>query len=239
MTALELQLRALGHELDVPPERDLAPVVLDQLSLSGTRPFPWRRAAALAFAVLAIAVAAAFAVPQARTAILRFFHIGGETILRVETLPPAVERAQAGGLGTSLSRVEAERRLGFQLVLPRFNGDQPDRVYVLGDSVGTVIVRSHGRPVLLSEFSSPGEMGLKKLTLGTTTVQWVRVNGGDAIWIQGGTHTLTYFDRQLTFQQKTIRIHGNVLVWVRGRTTLRLEGDLTRAQAIALARTIR
>jgi hypothetical protein len=124
-------------------------------------------------------------------------------------------------------------------VLPRFNGHQPDRVYVLGDSVGTVIVRSHGRPVLLSEFSSPGEMGLKKLTLGTTTVQWVRVNGGDAIWIQGGTHTLTYFDRQLTFQQKTIRIHGNVLVWVRGRTTLRLEGDLTRAQAIALARTIR
>ena len=239
MTALELQLRALGHELDFPPEQDLAPAVLDQLSLSGARPFPWRRAAALAFALVAIAVAAAFAVPQARTAILRFFHIGGETIIRVETLPSAVERAQAGGLGTPFSRAEAERRLGFHLVLPRFKGAEANRVYVLGDSLGTVIVRSHGRPVLLSEFSSPGEMGLKKLTLGTTTVQWVRVNGRDAIWIQGGTHTLTYFDRQLTFRERTIRIHGNVLVWVRGRTTLRLEGNISRADAIALAETIR
>jgi hypothetical protein len=237
VTALELQLRALGHELDFPAEPDLAPVVLDQLS-PGTRPFPWRRAAALAFALVAIAVAAAFAVPQARTAILRFFHIGGETIIRVETLPSAVERAQAGGLGTPLPRAEAERRLGFHLVLPRFKGAEANRVYVLGDSVGTVIVRSQGRPVLLSEFSSPGEMALKKLTLGTTTVQWVRVNRHDAIWIQGGTHTLTYFDRRLTFRERTIRIHGNVLVWVRGRTTLRLEGKISRADAIALAETI-
>jgi hypothetical protein len=238
VTSLEVRLRALAHELDVPPERDLAPAVLNQLSLSGTRPFPWRRAAVLALALVAIAVGAAFAVPQARSAILRFFHIGGETIIRVETLPSAVERSEAGGFGMPLPRAGAEHTLGFRLMLPPFHGKGPDRVYVLGDSIGTVILRLHGRPVLLSEFNSPGEMGLKKLTVNQNSVQWVRVDSRDAIWIRG-THTLTYFDRQLGFREQTIRIRGNVLVWTRGRLTLRLEGSFTRAQAIALAETIR
>ena len=235
MTALETRLYALGHELDYPSEPDLTSTVLARLD---RRPFPWRRAAVVALALVAVAVGAAFAVPQARTAILRFFHIGGETIVRVETLPPAVERSQAGGLGTPLSLTEAQRRLGFRFLLPPFKG-APNRVYVLGDAVGSVIVRSHGLQVLLSEFSSAGAIGLKKLTLGDTTAQWLRINGRDAIWLHGGTHTLTYFDRRLEFEQQTIKIHGNVLVWVRGNLTLRLEGNLTRAQAVELARTVR
>jgi hypothetical protein len=237
VTSLEIRLRALAHDLDLPAERDLAPAVIAQLSLSGTRPFAWRRAAVLALALVAIAVGAAFAVPQARSAILRFFHLGGETIMRVDTLPPAVERSQAAGLGSPLSRAKAERTLGFRLLLPPVHGKGPERVYLLGDSVGTVVLRSHGRPVLLSEFSSPGEMGLKKLTINQTRVQWVQVDGRAALWIRG-THTLTYFDRQLGFREQTIRIRSNVLVWTRGRLTLRLEGDLTRAQAIALAQTV-
>ena len=235
MTSLEIRLRGLAHDLDIPSERDLAPSVIARLE--GQRPFAWRRAAVLALALVAIAVGAAFAVPQARSAILRFFHIGGETIIRVDTLPPAVERSQAAGLGSPLSRSKAELTLGFRLLLPPVHGKGPERVYLLGDSVGTVVLRSHGRPVLLSEFSSPGEMGLKKLTINETRVQWVQVDGRAALWIRG-THTLTYFDRQLGFRAQTIRIRSNVLVWTRGRLTLRLEGDLTRAQAIALAQTV-
>jgi hypothetical protein len=235
VTSLEIRLQALRHELDIPPERDLAPAVLARLE--GRRPFAWRRAAALALALVAIAVGAAFAVPQARSAILRFFHIGGETIVRVDTLPPAVERSEAAGLGSPLSRSEAERTLGFRLLLPPVHGKAPERVYLLGDSIGTVVLRSHGQPVLLSEFSSPGEIGLKKLTIDQTEVQWVRVSGRDAVWIRG-THTLTYFDRQLGFREQTIRIRGNVLLWTRGRLTLRLEGQLSRAQAIELAESI-
>ena len=234
MTSLEIRLRALGHEIDVPPARDLAPSVLRRLE--GRRPFAWRRAAVLALALVAIAVGAAFAVPQARSAILRFFHIGGEKIIRVDTLPPAVERSEAAGLGSPVSRGQAESTLGFRFLLPP--GKPSEHVYLLGDSVGTVVLRWHGRPVLLSEFSSAGEMGLKKLTSNQTHLQWVRVDGRDAVWIRG-THTLTYFDRQLGFREQTIRVRGNVLVWTRGLLTLRLEGDLSRSQAIALAETIR
>jgi hypothetical protein len=235
VTSLEIRLRELRHELAIPAGPDLAAAVLQQLE--GSRPVPWRRITALALALVAIAVGAAFAVPQARTAILRLFHIGGETIVRVDTLPPAVERSEAAGLGSPISRPEAERTLGFRLLLPPVHGGAPERVYLLGDSVGTVVLRSQGRPVLLSEFSSPGEIGLKKLTLDQTDVQWVRVDGRSAIWIRG-THTLTYFDRQLGFREQTIRIRGNVLVWTRGRLTLRLEGALSRSQAIALAQAV-
>lgn len=238
MSELELRLMAIGRELDLPPEPTLAPAVLARLE--GRRPFRWRRAAVLAFAALvAIAVGAAFAVPQARTAILRFFHLGGATVIRVHTLPPAVERKQASGLGRPFSRAEAERRLGFRLLLPPFEGNGPRRVYVLGDSVGTVIVRSSGKRVLLSEFTSFGAEGLKKLADGGTIVDPVTVNGRQGLWIQGAPHTLTYFDRRLGFQERTILVRGDVLLWLRGSLTLRLEGKLTRAQAIALARRVR
>ena len=69
MTSLEIRLRALAHDLDLPAERDLAPAVIAQLSLSGTRPFARRRAAVLALALVAIAVGAAFAVPDRKSVV--------------------------------------------------------------------------------------------------------------------------------------------------------------------------
>ena len=237
MSSLELQLRALGQELELPSEPDLTTGVLGRLE--GRSPFPWRRATALAFAIVAIAIATAFAVPQARTAILRFFHLGGATVIRVETLPPAVERKQAGGLGTPMARAEAERRLGFQLALPGFAGGGPGRVYVIDESVGTVALRWHGRHVLLSEFPSYfGAQGLKKFAGGGTIVEAVTVNGRAGLWIEGAPHTLTYVDRNSGFRERPILIRGNVLLWVRGELTLRLEGKLSRSQALELARTI-
>jgi hypothetical protein len=237
VTSLELQLRALGQELELPPEPDLTVAVLGRLE--GRRPFPWRRATALAFALVAIAVATAFAVPQARTAILRFFHLGGATVIRVETLPPALERKQAGGFGTPMARAEAERQLGFGLALPRFAGAGPRRVYVIGKSVGTVLLRWHDRRVLLSEFPSYfGAQGLKKFAGGGTIVEPVTVNGRAGLWIEGAPHTLTYVEPNSGFRERPILIRGNVLLWVRGALTLRLEGHLTRSQALELARTI-
>ena len=232
MTELERRLRALA--IAVPDEPDLAPAVLARV---GGRPFPWRRVAVLASALLAVAIAAAFAVPQARTTILHWFHIGGATIGRVETLPPAVERSQAGGLGRPMSLKGAERAVGFQILLPPYKCCGPGRVYVLGDSVATVILgvgRNHH--ALLSEFPSFGPLSLKKLTIGTTRLEDVRVNGIESFWIAGGTHTLTYFDRRYNVHEQTVRIHGNVLIWVRGGLTLRLEGRLTKEEALLIAR---
>ena len=232
MSELELQLVALGRGLELPAERDLAPAVLERLE--GRRPFPWRAVAA-GFAVVVLAIGAAFAVPPARSAILRFFHLGGETVRRVETLPPAVERSQAGGLGTPLSRAEAEQRVGFRLVLPPIEGDGPKRVYVLGGTLATVVLHAYGHPVLLSEFPNSRREFLEKLVQGP--VEEVRVDGARGLWVEG-VHTLSYFDRRLGYRESPVLIRGNVLIWISGSLTLRLEGRLTKEQALALARRI-
>ena len=148
MNELEQRLHLLGGELEYPPEPDVAAAVLARLD---RRPFPWRTAVAIAGAVLAAAVIAAFAVPQARTTILKWFHLRGVTVERVETLPPAVERSQTPGLGRPLSRAEAERAVGFRLALPPL-AHEPRRVYVVGDALASVMLRAEGRSILLSEF---------------------------------------------------------------------------------------
>src|SRR6266511_5160287 len=123
MTELELALVALGHELDVPPTPALAPRVRERIERRSGR----RRAFAVAFALVVLALGIAFAVPEARSAILRFFHIGAATVERVETLPPAQHRPLTAGLGPALTRSAAESRSQVELKLPKVAA--PTRYY--------------------------------------------------------------------------------------------------------------
>jgi hypothetical protein len=231
MSSLEQQLLRLGQELEYPPEPDVAPAVLVRLD---RRPFPWRRAAAVALAVFAVASAAAFAVPPARTTILRWFHLRGVTVELVETLPPAVERSQAGGLGRPLAPDAAARAVGFELELPP--GARPRRVYVLDGALASVVLRTEGRPLLLSEYRSGNFDLLKKSASGKSVIEQVLVNGEPGLWLEGGPHTLTYFNPRGEFRQRTVKIRGNVLLWIHGPLTLRLEGRLTKGETLRIAR---
>jgi hypothetical protein len=233
---LERRLLALGPELELPPEPDTAAAVVARLEERGRRPFPWHRVA-IALALLAIAIGAAFAVPQARSTILRWFHLRGATIERVETLPPAIERSQAGGLGRPSPLAEAERIVGFDLALPPFDDGRPKHAYVLDGVLASVVVHAHGGSVLLSEFRSSDFDFLKKVTDGETSVEPVRIDGDPGFWVEGPRHALIYPGG--SGERRTVLIHGNVLLWVHGNLTLRLEGKLTKAQALRLARAIR
>src|SRR4030095_5276448 len=75
-----------------------------QLELAPRRRKLWPVAVALAAVV---AVAAAFAVPQSRGAILRFFHLGAAKIEVVDTLPPAESRPLEAGLGPVVPLLQA------------------------------------------------------------------------------------------------------------------------------------
>ena len=239
MNELERRLVVLGAEIELPPERDLAPAVTARLERRPRRPFPWRQVA-YGLAVIAVAIAAAFAVPQARTTILRWFHLRGATVERVETLPPAVERSQAGGLGRPYSLAEAQRILGFHLAPPPVEGGKPKRVYVLDRALASVIVHAHGGSVLLSEYPWADVEFLKKAAGEETRIEPVRIGSEPGLWLEGPTHVLMYLDRnRVPHERRAILIHGNVLLWVHGALTLRLEGKLTRAEALRLARSIR
>ena len=230
MSSLEQRLEALGRELAFPPTPDLS-----GRARYADRPFPWRQVA-FAAAVVVVAIAAAFAVPQARTTILRWIHLNGVTVERVDTLPKAQERANAGGLGRRLTLDEAQRQLGFHLLLPPLDGEPT--TYVLDDALGTVILRVGGRPVLLSEYVARGYTLLKKSVGAKSLVEPVRVNGERGLWVEGPPHTLTYFNTNGEFRERTVKITGNVLLWTQGRVTLRLEGRISRAEALRIARRI-
>jgi len=74
--------------------------------LNGSRVADARPYSAVA---LLVALGIALAVPPARSAILRFFHIGSVTVERVETLPHAQQRSLVAGLGRR-SRCVKQRR---------------------------------------------------------------------------------------------------------------------------------
>ena len=239
MTELELRLRNLGRELALPHEPDLVPGVMARLD---RRHAPRRRRPLLAaVAVALVGLAIAFAVPPARSAILRFFHLGAVSVERVDTLPPARERPLTTGFGFPMTRAKAERRAGFRLILPPFKGSGPERVYAAGPGVlGTVLdvpVRGGHTPVLLVEIEG-SDLGMaKKIVKKGTLIAPTSVDGGSALWIRG-PHVVAFVAAPNGIYDTISRISGNALVWQRGNVTLRLEGKLTEEQALRLARTI-
>jgi hypothetical protein len=240
MPELERQLRELGGAVAYPATPDLAGAT--RRRLAERRPW-WRvlsrrQALAIALAVLAVSVAAVMAVPPARTAILRFFHIGAVTVERVETLPPAEERPLAAGLGRRVSVDDGARLAGFRMVLPPLK--QPvERVYVRPGVQSAFLDVPDKGSVLLMEIRGRQNIDLaKKFATPQTHIEPVSVNGGFGLWIAGAPHVVTFQDRSGNIQQFTTRLAGNVLIWTRGDLTLRLEGDLTKQRALEIARSV-
>jgi hypothetical protein len=219
---LERELTALAADIAWPATPDLSPVLPELRPHRIAR----RRAAVLALAFVAVALAAALAVPESRGAILRFFHLGGVSVSVVDRLPQAQERPLSAGLGPVLSPAAAEGTLGATPLLPPLDPLPPLHA---ADQVVSLVFADHGEPVLLSELRAPGGYVLKKVALVETHVLPVRVGRDPGLWLSGRKHV--FFG-----PAGPPRLAGNVLVWQHGDLTLRLEGrDLTlrRAQEVA------
>jgi hypothetical protein len=226
----ERELQALAAYVDFPVERDLAPAVRARLARRPRR----RRALIVVLAAVAIGIAVAFAVPPARSAILRFFHLQGVTIEVVDKLPQ-VKTSRPLDLGPRISLDHAERTVGFRPLHSDLFGD-PDRAtwdgrqlwFVYGD------VR-----LLVSQFRASGmERLIKKVFEPGTTIEPVVVNGGQGYFITGATHFL-YIEPTEIVRDERVRLARDVLLWEHGPLTLRLEGDLTLAEALRFARSFR
>jgi hypothetical protein len=234
MAELERDLREVGRLVAFPPEPELVPGVRARLgearAARGFGALGRRRALVLALAVLVVGLGAAFAVPSARTAILRFFHVGGETIERVETLPNAPRRSPVAGLAGPMSVEDATDRAGFNPILPRRHSGMYAQDGILATYVAPRVVLMEAR----------SELGMtKKVVTEDTRVEPVRVNDHDGLWIAGAPHVIFYFDSNGFGKTNDVRSAGNTLVWAVGSVTLRLEGPLTQAQALSLASSIR
>src|SRR6266550_5538151 len=219
MTELERALVQLGRELDLPSEPDLRSRVRERIERRRPR---YRRALVAALALLLVALGIAMAVPDARSAILRFFHIGAATIERVETLPPARERPLTAGLGPALSLREAQARSGVSLIL---NGPRPQRFYAQPGLIATLL-QYRGKPVLLAELLADQTGIVKKLAGPGTRVEPAPI-GSFGLWLEGGRHVLIWEAGAGEVRQIEPRLAGNVLIWTDGARTFRLEGGLS------------
>jgi hypothetical protein len=261
-TDLEPRLAQLAQEVEFPPTPDLAMAVARRLqkmpsSRHVPRPIrprivPARRTLAIALGgLLATAAAALAASPGLRDAVFDAFGIGGVRVERVSELPP-VPPGAGPSLGERVTLAEAETRTGFNLLTirrPRFG--PPAGVYTR-EVNGTPIVSCayESRPglspsphtesgLILTQFRARLEQELiGKVILAETGVERVQIAGRPGYWLEGAKHVIAYRTERGSFEQSP-RLAGNTLVWQRGPITLRLEGEISRAQALRIARSVR
>jgi hypothetical protein len=182
--------------------------------------------------VLAVAVAAVLAVPQARSTIFDWLGIGSVTIREVDELP-RLERGELM-LGQRVSLAEANRRATFAVRVPALDGYRHPEVYFRRDvNQVSLLYGSVREPkLLISEIWAPG--AIDKLVTTQTDVELVREGEWHGAWLHGAEHVLYLpgFDREL-------RLVGNTLV-VQGsdNVTVRIEADISKEDALRILRSL-
>jgi hypothetical protein len=233
---LELQLGGLAAAIEFPPTPDIAAAVRTRLEAPRRGRRPSRRVLAIAFAVLAVAVAGVLAVPSARTAILEWLGIKGVKLEFVDKLPPRAV-SQDLDLGDATTLAKARRRAGFDVVAPPGDLGRPI-VYFREPPDGGMVSFLYGRPgrvrLLLSEFRGEYRPYIHKMLSATTRIVPSRVDGTQAIWLEGA-HFIEFADASGVFLNEPVHIANRVLLWRKDGLTYRLEGAVTRAQAIQIA----
>jgi hypothetical protein len=254
MSELERQLTQLGRELDWPATPDLSVGLREGLApapVRRRRPLIFRRSLAIALAGLLVLAGGVFAaVPGVRDAVLEFFGLQGATVERREQLPNAPPRRPPDvGARTTLSA--ARDSLGFDPLVPEAAG-RPDGVFVDSEVPGGRLsleyrpraglpeARSTGLGLLVDEFRgdlSPDYAG--KIAGQATHVERLRIDGEQAIWLEGAPHFFFYRAPGEPFREQSLRIAQNVLLLEHGNVLVRLEGAFGRARALELARSLR
>jgi hypothetical protein len=227
VSELEQRLVELGRELEWPE----TPAFVLELEPAARRA-PLRPVAVALAVALAVAAGVLALSPGARSAFLELFRLQGAVVSRVESLPPVV--TVEPDWGEPVSRGEAERRVGFELL----DLGEPDAVYVR-DGIATLLYGDPERPrLVLSQLRGGVYDGFVKKAAGAgTNVEQVRVGGERGLFVSGDEHYVMFRADGL-IQDETTFLAGNVLLWNRGPLLLRLEADVARADAVELAESV-
>jgi hypothetical protein len=245
--------------MDWPETPDVATAVAARLAASadGTerrsprrrRRAGWRPALAYGLAALAAAFAVTMAAsPDARSAVLELLGLKHVRIERQEPVAPPPRPGTLGaglGLGTPVTLAQARADAPF-LSLPGADGlGEPDAVYVGRDSAalvygartGYVPAAETGAALLVQEFQGRVGQYIQKTVGSAAGLERLRVDGAPAYFITG-SHGFAYEDDEgVTFEDE--RLAGNTLLVERADGLLiRIEGDLARDRAVAVARSI-
>lgn len=263
------ELRALGRSLDAPGaggsesmvERVLEQILAERLPVPVARAtgpgerlraarrwtrMRWRSLTATLCGLLTVLALT----PPVRAAVLDWFDFGG---VEVRYDPSAVPSpgAEVPGCGRSVSLAQAERRAGFEPLVPKALGT-PGAVTVSAEPRGRFLMslcwREGGRTVRLDEFPERLDPAFTK-TL-SEPPEWIALGGPAADGVQEYAlwfprpHLLGLWliDDDGDRFTRTERTAGPTLLWIhRGggaSVTLRLEGVASKERALKIAQSV-
>jgi len=247
---LEQLLADLGGDLEWPATPNLAPAIRRRILAR-----PWFESRwAIAAAVAILALAALFVYPPTREAIAHWFNLRTRitqvTVLPTPTPLPPGPIGQRLGLGDSSTLPAARATVHWQVLLPSSLGN-PDEVYVglppVGPAGGDVTLVYAARPgipassptgaaVLVTEVQGNLTSDSFGKTLGDgATIDQVTVAGHPGYWIAGTPHVFYFIDAAGKVRYETLRLATNTILIDEGGTIVRIEGDLTKSQALSIA----
>ena len=251
MPDLEQQLTALGAALDWPSTPDLAGRVAYPPALRGNGAVPrW----VLTAAALVIAMAALLGYTPSREAIANWANVH-VLFKRVHELPtpsakPPGPLGERLGLGGRTTLVAAQKQVSWHVAVPASLG-RPDEVYlqpppdapvqgevtlVYATRPGIPVAGQTGVSVLITEARGAVDTNFFGKMLGPdTTLETVTVSGHDGYWISGSPNVFFFTDANGEVRNETMRLAANTLILDYGGTVVRIEGNLTKAQALEIA----
>jgi hypothetical protein len=258
---LEARLSELGARIELPATPALAARVAAEVRARPRRsrvrvlaPRPLeRRAAALALgAIVLLGTIVLIASPAARTAVAGWLGLPG---VRIEADGPAPSPGELGTdlhLGKRTTLAAAEAQTPFRILLPRARDlGEPDAVYlayppasgrvalVYGARPGIPRTDATGVGLLLMEFEARlDEDLLEKTVFEGGTVEPVTIGSKPGYWIGGGPHAVRLIDPGGGVVEDPLRLAARTLLWQHHGVTLRLEGALSKTEAVRLAATV-
>ncbi len=249
---LERSLDLLREGIDWPATPALAGRITARIAVPAAVPRQWFQSRwALAAAVVLLAIAALMVYTPSRDAIASWINLH-TSITRVNHLPtpsplPSGPLGKRLGLGEPTTPAAAQGKVAWKILVPASLG-QPDEVYFQLDAPsGEVNLVYKSRPdlktsgqtgvaVLITEISGRVDTNYFGKMLGQgTTIEDVTVNGHKGWWISGEPHEVFFADANGNFRSETLRLAANTLLIDESGIIVRIEGDLTKVQALEIA----
>jgi hypothetical protein len=234
-------LDSLRRSLDAIPAGDVVSDVRAAIDAEAQRRRKRRRRGA---GVAVAAIASTLLVPGVRTAVAHRFGIGGVNVHRTtpEETVPAV--GASFDLGRQVDLEEVRSAVDYTLRIPS-SPDLPRPTAYLRDNgiVSLVYPSSPTLPasagtdvgLIITQFTGDSRDIMEKFLDSGPNVRQVTVNDQHALWITGGDHYVFFVNQDNGVVDVPGHVAGNTLLWVDGGVTVRLEANISQAEAVRIA----